>query len=213
MIKSVQIRNFKSFAKLQEIPLRPLTLIFGEKNSGQSGIIQSLIFAKNLQENIDYFKIGKNDKKDKNYKIDKSDKNHKRHNCISNENGDLHNFIQYVHNHDAKLMIDLGLNFDASLFDDILKKIFCSNKEITVKFSLGFNPYEIHEQTNSIITKKLKPSIQEFKILADKKTFLEIKKHKNGKLMIENFDYHNQDFLNCINCSMQIENLSKRFSF
>jgi len=44
MIKQVKIGNFKSFGKTQEIPLKPITLIFGTNSSGKSSIIHNLVF-------------------------------------------------------------------------------------------------------------------------------------------------------------------------
>ena len=44
MIKEFSISNFKAFAKKQNIPLKPITLVFGENSSGKSSILQSLVW-------------------------------------------------------------------------------------------------------------------------------------------------------------------------
>jgi hypothetical protein len=45
-LKSISISNFKAYKGLQEIPLKPLTLIFGPNSSGKSSIIHALAFLK-----------------------------------------------------------------------------------------------------------------------------------------------------------------------
>ncbi|MEO8353287.1 MAG: DUF3696 domain-containing protein [Chthoniobacteraceae bacterium] len=55
MISGLKIGNFKAFGPAQEIPLRPLTLIFGPNSAGKSSIIQSLLLARHIQDtgNVD----------------------------------------------------------------------------------------------------------------------------------------------------------------
>lgn len=53
MFKEFQITNFKAFSKLANIPLKPITLIFGANSSGKSSIFQSLLMLKQTLENSD----------------------------------------------------------------------------------------------------------------------------------------------------------------
>jgi hypothetical protein len=55
MISGLKIGNFKAFGPAQEIPLRPLTLVFGPNSAGKSSIIQSLQLARHIQDtgNVD----------------------------------------------------------------------------------------------------------------------------------------------------------------
>ncbi len=46
MIDSITIENFKAISGPTEIPLRPITLIFGANSSGKSSILQSLLLLK-----------------------------------------------------------------------------------------------------------------------------------------------------------------------
>src|SRR5437762_109307 len=41
----LSISNFKAFGPKQEIPIKPITLIFGPNSGGKSSIIHSLLFA------------------------------------------------------------------------------------------------------------------------------------------------------------------------
>ena len=55
MFSGLKIGNFKAFGAAQEIPLRPLTLVFGPNSAGKSSIIQSLLLARHIQDtgNVD----------------------------------------------------------------------------------------------------------------------------------------------------------------
>jgi len=46
MIQDYQIKNFKSFVDSKNIPIKPITLIFGANSSGKSSILQSLLMLK-----------------------------------------------------------------------------------------------------------------------------------------------------------------------
>lgn len=50
MISEIQIGNFKAFGPAQTIPLRPITLVFGQNSAGKSSIIQGLLLARHIQD-------------------------------------------------------------------------------------------------------------------------------------------------------------------
>jgi len=50
MISGLKIGNFKAFGPTQDIPLRPITLVFGPNSAGKSSIIQSLLLARHIQD-------------------------------------------------------------------------------------------------------------------------------------------------------------------
>ena len=54
MLSEYQIHNFKAFANQEKIPIRPITLIYGQNSSGKSSVLQSLLLLKQtLQEATD----------------------------------------------------------------------------------------------------------------------------------------------------------------
>jgi predicted ATPase len=54
MLNEYQIDNFKAFANQERIPIRPITLIYGQNSSGKSSVLQSLLLLKQtLQEATD----------------------------------------------------------------------------------------------------------------------------------------------------------------
>ena len=50
MIKEFQITNFKAFTESTNIPIKPITLLFGANSSGKSSIFQSLLILKQTLE-------------------------------------------------------------------------------------------------------------------------------------------------------------------
>jgi predicted ATPase len=53
-ITSVRLQQFKCFADSGEVPLAPLTVIFGRNNSGKSSILQSLLLLRQTLESPEY---------------------------------------------------------------------------------------------------------------------------------------------------------------
>src|SRR5258708_1987886 len=53
-LKTLRLRNFKSFADTGEVPLSPLTLIFGRNNTGKSSLIQSLFLLRQTLDSPEY---------------------------------------------------------------------------------------------------------------------------------------------------------------
>src|SRR5438128_27852 len=46
MFRSIRLKNFKAYKDSGEIPLKPLTIIIGQNNSGKSTILQALLALK-----------------------------------------------------------------------------------------------------------------------------------------------------------------------
>ena len=54
MFTEIGIENFKAFGKMQRIPLKPITLLYGPNSSGKSSLLQSLLlFKQTLEESAD----------------------------------------------------------------------------------------------------------------------------------------------------------------
>lgn len=52
MLNKIEIENFKGFSEIQEIPIRPLTLLYGPNSAGKSSIIKSLLLFKQTLNSI-----------------------------------------------------------------------------------------------------------------------------------------------------------------
>lgn len=63
----ISIENFKAFGQMVDVPIRPITLIFGENSAGKSSILHSLLFLNQMQHqpsdklaDITYTRVGGN---------------------------------------------------------------------------------------------------------------------------------------------------------
>lgn len=53
MFKNLSLNNFKSFSTIQEIPIKPITLVYGANSAGKSSILKSLLLMKQSLDNSD----------------------------------------------------------------------------------------------------------------------------------------------------------------
>ena len=53
-LTSIRLKNFKFFADSGDIPLAPLTVIFGRNNTGKSSILQSLLLLRQTLDSPGY---------------------------------------------------------------------------------------------------------------------------------------------------------------
>ena len=85
-----QIKNFKPFAGPANIPIKPITLIFGANSSGKSAIFQSLLVLKQTLE----------EGRDQNISL------MPKGNLV-----DLGSFREFIHNHDLKHSFSFKMTF------------------------------------------------------------------------------------------------------
>ena len=59
-IESITLENFKGISKPVNIPLRPITLLFGKNSAGKSTILQAMLYARDILRTgkVDIDKIG-----------------------------------------------------------------------------------------------------------------------------------------------------------
>lgn len=50
-LNKLSIQNFKAFGDMVDVPIRPITLIFGENSAGKSSILHSFLFLEHVSEN------------------------------------------------------------------------------------------------------------------------------------------------------------------
>lgn len=93
-ITKITIENFKGIGDAIEIPIRPITLLFGANSAGKSTILQALLYLRELleRENTDADRL-----------------------LASGAAIDLGGFRQFVHGHDLnrKVRIGVELSVDA----------------------------------------------------------------------------------------------------
>ncbi len=91
MIRHIALSNFKAFGPEQQIPLRPITLIFGKNSGGKSSVIHSLLLAHHAQQK-DTWHVGSP--------------------VLAGDSIDLGGFHNYIHRHEAERSMHLAITCD-----------------------------------------------------------------------------------------------------
>lgn len=127
MIKAIYLGNFKAFAKVQKIPIKPLTIVFGPNSSGKSSFLHGLLFAHEAHTNEE---------------PENMDVHRPR---IGGDSVDLGGFRQFVHRHDASNRVEWGVEIDTSTFDGRLGELLESVQNIVINLRIGRPSISIKE--------------------------------------------------------------------
>jgi hypothetical protein len=129
--------NFKAFAETQQIPIRPLTLIYGANSAGKSSIIQSLLLANHAVEigNVDVHQTK-----------------------LGGAAIDLGGFSQYVHQHDLTRRFELGFEIKHKHIESFIRYLG-GFSDTVVKFQIGL-PVAANKDQRSSVT----PQVQAFQV-------------------------------------------------
>ncbi len=118
---TIGIANFKAFGfPLQEIPLRPITLIFGPNSAGKSSVIHSLLWINH------WIKGGELDV---------------RFPRLSDGKVDLGGFHQTIHRHESERRIICTISFPTSALSSKVSNYFRVNDAVSLDLSFGQPPY------------------------------------------------------------------------
>lgn len=169
MLQSIQIGNFKAFADLQQIPLCPLTLIYGANSSGKSSIIHSLLLAKHVEEtgNWDAHRT-----------------------AIGGESVDLGGFRQYVHCHDVTHYVEWIFEFNPSTFRSQRQLSFWkSHNSLKLQISVGINL-----EDPALVSSEPSPYIHHYSIIADNREILKMVVRNDRTLQLAFLDLDNSAF-------------------
>lgn len=132
MFTEIGIENFKAFGKMQRIPLKPITLIYGPNSSGKSSLLQSLLlFKQTLEEGSEEVVL-----------------------LPKGSLVDLGSVSEFIHKHNWKKDFKLSLSFN-NLWSDgwMYKSSFTENDQLTMEFS--FFSERIHKNTTQIFVKEI----------------------------------------------------------
>lgn len=116
MIRSLRIGNFKAFAETQEVPLRPLTLVFGPNSAGKSSIIHSLALAHNAIATGDL-------------------EAHRTE--IGGESIDLGGFRQYVYRRDVTKQVEWTAEIDTASLTGRLGELLAPARTVAIQVFVG----------------------------------------------------------------------------
>lgn len=112
MLTGLQLGNFKAFAETQNIPIRPLTLIFGPNSGGKSSILHGLNFARRAMESGNLEQA-------------------------HGDGMDLGGFAQYVHRQDTRNLTQLGFDLSVALWRKELQIRLSGVQNVKVNVGIG----------------------------------------------------------------------------
>ena len=168
MLTALRIGNFKAFAEVQRIPVRPLTLIYGANSSGKSSVLHSMILARHAQETGD---------------LDVHRTN------VGGESVDLGGFRQYVHKREVNRRVEWAADLETSAVKGRLAELFAPVKQITVLLNIGIGlDDQDHPLPESI------PEIHTYELLADSQSLLRMSRRRDGKLQLDRLDHEHPVF-------------------
>ncbi|WP_318557194.1 AAA family ATPase [Geobacter anodireducens] len=116
MLTALHLGNFKAFADTQNIPIKPITLIFGPNSAGKSSIIHSLALAHEASRkgDLDIFRTE-----------------------VGGSSIDLGGFRQYVHRRQANRRVEWGATFDTSRLSGRLAELLKPVGTLAVHLTMG----------------------------------------------------------------------------
>lgn len=141
MLTALHLGNFKAFAETQNIPIRPITLIFGPNSAGKSSIIHSLAMAHEASRKgeLDIFRTE-----------------------VGGSSIDLGGFRQFVHRRQASRRVEWGVTFDTSRLSgrlgDLLKPVNSIAVHLTMGIELDNEEKPVVGATPQIVSYELESS-------------------------------------------------------
>jgi len=180
--RSFSLTNFKAFEKEQQIPIRPLTLLYGPNSGGKSSIIQGLIFANEV------FRTG-------NLNV-----------CITQLGGssiDLGGFQQYIHKRQLDRIFELSICLGGDAFDpNDEPPVYLSGLDsVSIRLAIGMPlNYDGKPLQNGI------PSISSLSVEGEGKMLFRVKPLPEGSLFLDEINLDN--FLDLPNFSISFGGIS-----
>ena len=129
MLNQIGIGNFKAFGDKQNIPIRPLTLIYGANSSGKSSILHSLILARHAQEtgNLDIHRT-----------------------TIGGESVDLGGFRQFIHRRNVDRRMEWMVELNTASFTGQFAELMARVKNISATLEIGLPQVEEMIEQDSV---------------------------------------------------------------
>jgi predicted ATPase len=168
VLTAIQLANFKAFADVQRIPIRPLTLIFGPNSSGKSSIIHSLVLARHAIE------TGHLDA-------------HRTH--IGGEAVDLGGFNQYIYRRDPSRRMQWAIELNAANLHGRLAELLAPVGTVAVSLSFG-----ISLDNEGRPLPGASPEVDSYEVIGDGKTLLRMSRRRDSRLQLDRIDHEHPVF-------------------
>lgn len=163
MITSLHLGNFKAFAEAQNIPIKPITLIFGANSAGKSSIIHSLALAHEAMRTgeLDLFRTE-----------------------LGGSSIDLGGFRQYIHRRQVSRRMEWGLTLSSGKFAGRLKELLEPVANITLNITTGM-PLDDQDQPLGGAT----PHVISYELESDGSTLLRMSRRPGNQMALDMLPY------------------------
>ncbi|NLN92103.1 MAG: DUF3696 domain-containing protein [Candidatus Hydrogenedens sp.] len=186
MLTTLHIGNFKAFAALQRIPLKPLTLIYGANSSGKSSVLHSLLLAHHALDtgNLDVHRTN-----------------------VGGESVDLGGFRQFVHRREAHRRVEWALDLDAGSFRGRLADLFRPVKQVTVLLSVGI---ALDDRDQPL--PEAEPALHTYELVADGVSILRMSHRQSGGLQLDRLDHEHPIFREVITAIVELSTTTENLA-
>jgi hypothetical protein len=168
MLTALHIANFKAFADQQKVPLRPLTLIYGQNSSGKSSILHSLVLARHA--------------------LDTGELDAHR-TAIGGESVDLGGFRQYIHRREPNRRMEWSVELDAASFTGRPAELFAPVRTVVSTTTIG-----IALDQHDLPVPQADPGIQAYEIRGDGKILMRMSRRRDGRLNLDRLNHEHPVF-------------------
>lgn len=170
MMRALRLGNFKAFADLQQVPLRPLTLVYGPNSAGKSSIIHSLALAHHaiVTGDLDVHRTE-----------------------VGGESIDLGGFRQYVHRRDAGKRVEWTIELDTAGLGGRLGELLAPAKIVQLAVTIGMGEMDDAQPTLFGDLARVKGhhvGVESCVIGADDLPLLSMSARRGGVLRIDRLD-------------------------
>jgi predicted ATPase len=205
MLTRIGIGNFKAFGKLQEIPIKPITLIYGANSAGKSSILHSLVFSHEANLN------GKFDV---------------HHTSIGGDSVDLGGFGQFIHRRNTDASLSWFAELDTAKMKGRLAELFAKVKKVRLSLEIGISKQEIErkipyidETTRELhisLSRELEevgtPQVRIYSISGDGVDLFNFSKRADGSLKLDTINTDHPAFRDLITAFLSYSTSTETFS-
>lgn len=186
MLKSLKLGNFKAFAEAQQLPLKPLTLIFGANSAGKSSLIHGLILAHeaNRTGTLDVHRTE-----------------------LGGESVDLGGFRQYVHRREAIRRVEWVAELDVAYLTGRLAELLAPVQRVGISLNIGLELDDKGEPLASVY-----PAVMAYEITADGSSLLRASQRPAGYLQIDRLEHEHPVFREVIKAIVQTATTAETLS-
>jgi len=158
-LSAIRLGNFKAFGSTQQIPLKPITLLFGPNSAGKSSLLHSLALVHEARRSG-------------NYDVFRTD--------IGGTSIDLGGFRQYVFRRDSTRRVDWAVEIDISKLTGRLADLLAPLKSVSVSVTFGL---PLDDLGTPVMGSS--PSLATYELLSDNETLLRMSQRPVGGLRLD----------------------------